>query len=140
MADMIDNRNPVVDAWFEKYDNPQKDLVQAVRALILDTDPRITEVIKWQAPSLSTRATSPRSIRSPSSMCRWCSIPAPHSPIRAGCSRAKATRPGCCGSLTMTTWTERWKRSAGSSPIGSPSKADHARVRQRHERIQINTS
>ena len=51
MADMSDNQNPVVDAWFEKYDNPQKDLVQAVRALILDTDPRITEVIKWQAPT-----------------------------------------------------------------------------------------
>jgi hypothetical protein len=51
MADMNDNRNPVVDAWFEKYSNPQKDLVQAVRALILDTDPRITEVIKWQAPT-----------------------------------------------------------------------------------------
>ena len=48
---MSDNRNPVVDAWFENYDNPQKDLVQAVRALILDTDPRISEVIKWQAPT-----------------------------------------------------------------------------------------
>ena len=64
------NRNPVVDAWFEKYDNPQKDLVQAVRALILDTDPRITEVIKWQAPTFVYKATSPRSIRSPSGTCR----------------------------------------------------------------------
>ena len=51
MSSMSDSRNPVVDAWFENYDNPQKDLVQAVRALILDTDPRITEVIKWQAPT-----------------------------------------------------------------------------------------
>ena len=51
MADVSDNRDPVVDAWFEKYDNPQKDLVKAVRDLILDTDPRITEVIKWQAPT-----------------------------------------------------------------------------------------
>ena len=51
MADVSDNRDPVVDAWFENYDNPQKDLVQAVRELILDTDPRITEVIKWQAPT-----------------------------------------------------------------------------------------
>ena len=51
MSSMSDSRNPVVDAWFEKYENPQKDLVQAVRAIILDTDPRITEVIKWQAPT-----------------------------------------------------------------------------------------
>ena len=48
---MSDRRNPVVDAWFENYHNPQKDLVQAVRALILDTDPRITEAIKWQSPT-----------------------------------------------------------------------------------------
>ena len=32
------NRNPDVDAWFDRYDNPQKDLVQAVREVILDTD------------------------------------------------------------------------------------------------------
>ena len=32
-------------------DNPQKDLVQAVRTLILEADPRISEVIKWQAPT-----------------------------------------------------------------------------------------
>ncbi len=51
MDDMSDNRNPAVEAWFENYDNPQKDLVQAIRALILDTDPRITEVIKWQSPT-----------------------------------------------------------------------------------------
>ena len=51
MANVSDNRDPVVDAWFENYDNPQKDLVQAVHELILKTDPRITEVIKWQAPT-----------------------------------------------------------------------------------------
>jgi hypothetical protein len=45
------NRDPVVDAWFERYDNPQKPLVQAVRAVILDADPRMTETIKWQAPT-----------------------------------------------------------------------------------------
>lgn len=40
-----------VDAWMAVYDNPQKDLVQAVRLAILDADPRITETIKWQAPT-----------------------------------------------------------------------------------------
>ena len=43
--------DPVVDAWFESYGNPQKDLVQAVRRMILDADPRITEAIKWKAPT-----------------------------------------------------------------------------------------
>ena len=45
------NRNPDVDAWFATYDNPQKDLVQAVRNVILDSDDRVTEAIKWQAPT-----------------------------------------------------------------------------------------
>ena len=50
---MAGNRNPDVDAWFERYDNPQKDLVQAVRAVILDADQRVTESIKWQAPTFT---------------------------------------------------------------------------------------
>jgi hypothetical protein len=45
------HRSPEVDAWFETYENPQKDLVQAVRGVILDTDPRMTEAIKWKAPT-----------------------------------------------------------------------------------------
>ena len=48
---MRDNRNPVVDTWFESYDNPQKALVQAVREAVLDADPRVQETIKWKAPT-----------------------------------------------------------------------------------------
>ena len=52
MADArASNRNPAVDAWFGHYDNPQKDLVQAVREVILRTDERVAETIKWQAPT-----------------------------------------------------------------------------------------
>jgi len=47
----MDSHDPAVDAWFETYDNPQKDLVQAVRRVILEADPRISETIKWQAPT-----------------------------------------------------------------------------------------
>jgi hypothetical protein len=43
----MENHDPVVDAWFETYDNPQKALVQAVRRVILEADPRISETIKW---------------------------------------------------------------------------------------------
>lgn len=44
-------RSPEVEAWFDDYDNPQKDLVQQVRTVVLDVDDRITETIKWQAPT-----------------------------------------------------------------------------------------
>ena len=43
--------DPEVDAWFDRYDNPQRDLVMAVRDAILDADDRGTEVVKWQAPT-----------------------------------------------------------------------------------------
>lgn len=45
------NINPDVDAWMTSYDNPMKDVVQAVREAILAADPKVTEVIKWQAPT-----------------------------------------------------------------------------------------
>jgi hypothetical protein len=44
-------RNPDVDAWLAAYDNPQKALVSAVRDAILAADPRVSEAIKWQAPT-----------------------------------------------------------------------------------------
>jgi hypothetical protein len=47
----MDNRDAGVDAWFETYDNPQKELVQAVRRTILDADARVSETIKWSAPT-----------------------------------------------------------------------------------------
>ena len=45
------NRNPDVDRWLEGYDNPMKPVVSAIRDLALAADPRITEAIKWQAPT-----------------------------------------------------------------------------------------
>lgn len=48
-------RNPDVDAWFETYDNPLKDLVQEVRDVMLGADERVDEVIKWQAPTFVYR-------------------------------------------------------------------------------------
>ncbi len=46
---------PEVDDWFEDYDNPQKDLVLAVREAVLGTDERIGETIKWKAPTFVYR-------------------------------------------------------------------------------------
>lgn len=42
-----------VDDWFARYDNPMKDVVQAVRAAILAADDRMDECIKWQAPTFT---------------------------------------------------------------------------------------
>lgn len=45
------NINPKVDEWFTKYDNPQKEAAMRVREIILGVDERISEEIKWQAPT-----------------------------------------------------------------------------------------
>jgi hypothetical protein len=51
----MDNRSPEVDAWFDAYENPQKDLVLAVRDVLLGTDGRLGETIKWKAPTFVYR-------------------------------------------------------------------------------------
>ena len=40
-----------VDAWFNATDHPRKDLMQAVRRAVLAADARVTETIKWKAPT-----------------------------------------------------------------------------------------
>lgn len=45
------NKNPEVDTWFETYDNPRKEEVLKVRELILASNPKMTEDIKWKAPN-----------------------------------------------------------------------------------------
>ena len=44
-------RSKEVDAWFAKYDNPMKSVVLTMRSIILAADDRVTECIKWQAPT-----------------------------------------------------------------------------------------
>lgn len=51
----VSNRSSAVDAWLDRYDNPQKPLVEAVRDVVLDADPRVSETIKWQAPTFVFR-------------------------------------------------------------------------------------
>lgn len=48
-------RSKEVDAWFARYENPMKEVVQKIRALVLAADPRIEECIKWQAPTFMYR-------------------------------------------------------------------------------------
>lgn len=44
-------RNPEVDAWFDRYENPMKEVVLRTRELMLDADERIGETIKWSTPT-----------------------------------------------------------------------------------------
>jgi hypothetical protein len=46
---------PEVDAWFDRYDNPMKPVVQRIREIVLASDARIDECIKWQAPTFTYR-------------------------------------------------------------------------------------
>ncbi|MFY0674705.1 MAG: DUF1801 domain-containing protein [Bacteroidia bacterium] len=45
------NKNPEVDQWFIEYDNPMKEVVMAVRDVILSANEKMTEDIKWKAPN-----------------------------------------------------------------------------------------
>ena len=42
-----------VDEWFESYDNPMKEVVLRAREVILATDDRIEECIKWKSPTFT---------------------------------------------------------------------------------------
>lgn len=40
-----------VDGFVDKLDHPLKDVVVQLRAIVLSTDPQLTEQVKWNAPS-----------------------------------------------------------------------------------------
>jgi hypothetical protein len=44
-------RDPDVDDWLERYDNPMKAVVLRARDVILGADPRIGETVKWSTPT-----------------------------------------------------------------------------------------
>jgi uncharacterized protein YdhG (YjbR/CyaY superfamily) len=48
-------RRADVDAWFARYDNPMKEVVQRMREILLAADARLDECIKWQAPTFTYR-------------------------------------------------------------------------------------
>lgn len=46
--------SPEVDAWLAALEHPQKEVIAAVRALVLALDPQIQEGIKWNVGSFRT--------------------------------------------------------------------------------------
>lgn len=49
------SRNPEVDDWFAKKQHPMEPAMQQVRNVILGSDDRITETIKWSTPTFMYR-------------------------------------------------------------------------------------
>jgi hypothetical protein len=90
--------NPEVDAWFEIYDNPMKDVVQAVRSVLLE-DERITETIKWKSPTFMYKGNmasfNPRSKQHASLMFHTgASIPGEHPRLEGGGDTARYMKFG----------------------------------------------
>lgn len=42
-----------VDTWMARYDNPMRDVVQRVRLIMLASDERLDECIKWKTPTFT---------------------------------------------------------------------------------------
>ena len=47
----MDNANPQVEMWFQQLEHPLKGAMLLVRNIILAADERISESIKWSAPT-----------------------------------------------------------------------------------------
>ena len=47
--------NAEVDAWFAAREHPLTDAMQLARRLILESDPGVTESIKWKTPTFAYR-------------------------------------------------------------------------------------
>lgn len=90
-------RNPEVDAWFERYDNPMKEAVQRTREIMLAADPRIGETIKWSTPTLTYRGNlasfQPRAKQFVSILFHTgASIPGEHAILQGGGDTARYAR------------------------------------------------
>jgi hypothetical protein len=49
------NENPEVSAWLAELEHPLRDVILAVRAVMLEADERMAETIKWKSPTFMYR-------------------------------------------------------------------------------------
>jgi hypothetical protein len=80
---------PEVEAWFEDLDHPLKDAMLEVRRIILRTDRRLTEAIKWKSPTFvfegNMASIDPRSKKHVSLMFhQGASLPGKHPRLEGG--------------------------------------------------------
>ncbi len=118
-----------VDAWFTKYDNPMKDVVQRIREIVLGADPRIDECIKWQAPTFTYQGNLasffPRSKQHASLMFHTgASIPGEHPRLEGGGETGRFLKIGSVAEANaakgdiekiVRAWCE-WKDAGPSAP------------------------
>jgi hypothetical protein len=98
------SRNPEVDAWMERYDNPLKPLVERVREIVLGADDRIGETIKWSAPTFVYRGNlatfQPRAKRYVSLVFHdGASIPGTHPLLEGDGDRGRCARLADAGTI-----------------------------------------
>lgn len=89
--------NPEVDRWLAGYDNPQRPVVEAVRAVLLAADDRVGECIKWKSPTFTYRGNlasfNPRSKKHASLMFHTgARIPGDHPILEGGGDTARYVR------------------------------------------------
>jgi hypothetical protein len=98
-------RNAEVDAWFERYENPMKPVVERIRAIVLGADRRIEECIRWQAPTFTYRGNLasffPKSRQHASLMFHaGARIPGDHPRLEGGGDTGRFLKIGSLGEAT----------------------------------------
>lgn len=93
----MDNANPQVDTWFRQLDHPLKGAMLLVRNIILAADGRISESIKWSAPTFEYKGNlasfQPKSRRFVSLMFhRGSEIPGDHPGLQGDASLVRIMR------------------------------------------------
>ncbi|MGI9604570.1 MAG: DUF1801 domain-containing protein [Acidimicrobiales bacterium] len=83
-----------VDVWMTEYDNPMKPIVQRVREIVLATDDRVAECIKWKSPTFTFNGNiasfNPRSKKHASLMFHTgAKIPGDHPGLEGGGDTAR---------------------------------------------------
>jgi hypothetical protein len=81
--------SPEVEAWYEDLDHPLKDAMLEVRRIILRTDRRLEETIKWKSPTFvfdgNMASIDPRSKKHVSLMFhQGASLPGKHPRLEGG--------------------------------------------------------
>lgn len=93
----MENANPQVEAWFEQLDHPLKGTMLLVRHIVLDADERISESIKWSAPTFEYKGNlasfQPKSKRFVSLMFhRGAEIPGTHPGLEGDAALVRTMR------------------------------------------------
>lgn len=121
-----------VERWLAAYDNPMKDVVLAIRDVILSTDPRVDECIKWQAPTFTFEGNIasfyPKSKQHASLMFhQGARIPGKHPRLQGAGGTSRILKLGSVGEVEqakrelraiVAAWIA-WKEGGASSKAGS---------------------